>query len=190
MHRDPRRAREQPEERLARRASRQDHGVHGGVRLRKVVDRVRYDRRRSAATAERHLHAVSAEPPAALRAAGRRLDREFIDADRDLAATHRRERTLDRGHHHRHLRAVAPFVFARRQALRGLFERVFVQRSRRNVSGLRGARHSAYARSRQVLRPREVAERRPVPARGVQRERLVSQDLHAVRPLRQRQEAR
>ena len=103
VHRDPRRAREQPQGRLAAHPQAQDHDLHRRVGSGQVVDRVRHHRHRSAAPAERELQHVHPQLPAALPAAGGRRHREPEHGRHRRPEAAGRRLALDGGHHHRHL---------------------------------------------------------------------------------------
>ena len=65
--------------------------------------------------------------------------------------------------------------------------RLLVQHSAGHVPGVRGHRQDRAARSGQVPRPQQVAERRGDPAPGVQGRQVDVEDVLALGPLRQRQ---
>lgn len=95
--------------------------------------RVRYDRGRITAAAERNLLQLRSQPAAPLRAARGGEHHQFAGIDCDQSEAARRQRQIDRRHGHGHLCAAAFAVFPAGRAFRRLF-RLFPSTIRRGCA--------------------------------------------------------
>ncbi len=189
-HHRERRPRAQPQGRHRDHSEGTPHRRHRPVRFGQVVARVRHDRRRVAAPAERDVHDVRPQPAAALRPTRRRRHRQPAGRHRGRPEADRRQQPLHGRHDHRPPLAAAAAVVARRPPVRRLLERVLVQRPRRHVPALPGPGHREDHRPRRAGGPHEVAERGRHPLSHLPRGWLDLALARRPRVVRQRQAAR
>ena len=186
----PGRSREQPQGRRPRHPQGADHGLHGRVGVGEVVDRVRHDRGRVPAAAERDDARVRAELPAALRAAGRGCAGGAQRRDHRRPAADRRQRAQHRRHVHRRLHDAARPVQPRRRTERRHEQQLLLQRPGRDVPDVRGDRLGRGGRRGAIGRRRQVAQRGRDRLPQLRRRLLVLEGVHRLGVLRPRRQDR